>query len=60
MLEAAVSTSVEVRLPLETARIIRAVFLPHNPNKMRKPDPEVLAAVTIFIEALRYAELGNE
>jgi hypothetical protein len=36
----------------ETANIIRSVFLPANPRKMRKPHPDVMKAVQDFIAAV--------
>jgi hypothetical protein len=41
-----------VTLPLETAKIVRQVCLPHNPNKCRGWHPDALGAVRAFIAAL--------
>jgi hypothetical protein len=41
-----------LRISLEDARIIRSVFLPQNPRKMKSPHPDTLAAVCHFITAL--------
>ncbi len=38
-----------VAVPLQVAYLVRKVFLPHNPRKMRKPHPDVLDAATRFI-----------
>lgn len=37
-----------VTVPREVAALIDRVFLPKNPNKMRSPNPDVLAAVRAF------------
>lgn len=42
-------------IPLETALLIRAAFLPRNPNKLRSAAPEVVAATKAFIAALEAA-----
>lgn len=47
--------AVDVTLPFETARLIRNVFLPRNPRKMRNAHPDVLAAVDLFIARLAQA-----
>lgn len=57
MLFAATGTALPKKEPtvgttLETARLIRNVFLPSNPNKMRKAAPEVVAAAKAFIAAV--------
>ncbi len=39
-------------VPLEHARLIRQACLPHNPNKCRNWDPDLLAAVRWFIAAV--------
>lgn len=41
-----------VSIPIDVARLIRNVFLPHNPNKMRKATPEVVQAAKDFIAAV--------
>lgn len=38
-----------ISIPLENARLIRSACLPHNPNKCRNWDAELLAAVRHFI-----------
>lgn len=43
-------------LPLPIARLIRNVFLPRNPRKMRGAHPDTLAAVNHYIEALEAVE----
>lgn len=45
-----------VRLTLEMATLIRAAFLPHNPNKMRNADPHVVAAAWEFIRLVEEAQ----
>ena len=47
------------KLDLDTARLIRTVFLPRNPRKMRGTHPDVLRAVDAYLEALSVAELGD-
>lgn len=47
-----------VIVPIETAIIIRKVFLPVNPNKMRGAHPSVVKAAKDFIAALEKASLG--
>lgn len=49
----------DVLLPIETARLIRAVFLPRNPRKMRNAHPDTIAAVNAYLAALSAAELGS-
>lgn len=49
-----------VTLPIETARLIRAVFLPRNPRKMRNAHPDTIAAVNAYLAALSAAELGSQ
>jgi hypothetical protein len=41
-----------VEIPVSVARLIRKVFLPLNPNKMRSAHPDTLAAVKAFIAAV--------
>lgn len=41
-----------VTIPLETAQTIDGAFLPSNPNRMRRPHPEVLEAAKDFKVAL--------
>lgn len=48
-----------VILPIETARLIRSVFLPRNPRKMRNARPDTIAAVDAYLAALSAAELGS-
>jgi hypothetical protein len=45
-----------VHLTLETATLIRAAFLPHNPNKMRNADPSVVEAAREFIRLVEEAQ----
>lgn len=40
------------RLDAETARCIRKVFLPHSPRRMRNPHPDVVTAVSRYLDAL--------
>lgn len=41
-----------ITLPVSVALLIRQVFLPRNPNKMRNAHPDVVAAVKRFIAAV--------
>lgn len=41
-----------ITIPLSIAIVIRSVFLPANPNKMRKAHPDVVAAAKRFIAAV--------
>lgn len=41
-----------ITIPLSIAIVIRSVFLPSNPNKMRKAHPDVVAAAKRFIRAV--------
>lgn len=50
----------ELVLPLPIARLIRDVFLPRNPRKMRGAHPDTLAAVNYYIAALEAAERAKE
>lgn len=43
-------------LPPTVARIVRNVFLPANPNKLRKAHPDTVAAAKHYIEALEAFE----
>ena len=43
------------QIDLETASLIRRVFLPANPNKMRNAAPEVIEAVRKFIAIVEKA-----
>lgn len=43
-------------IDFEIARLIDRVFLPKNPNKMRKPHPDVMNAIRVFKHALAEAE----
>lgn len=43
-------------LPLHIAQLIRKVFLPTNPRKMRTAHPDTLAAVNHYIDALNNLE----
>lgn len=43
---------VAVSIPYDVAALIRNVFLPRNPNKLRSATPEVRAAVVEFIRLL--------
>lgn len=52
--------SLAVAVDLRTAQLIRRVFLPHNPNKMRNCDPEVRAAAKTFISAFEAASARQE
>jgi hypothetical protein len=47
----------QVTIPLRVAQIIRAVFIPRNPNKARTATPEVKEAAWIFIQATVEASL---
>jgi hypothetical protein len=42
----------EIVVPYEIAKIIRNVFLPQNPNKLRGAHPDTVAAAKYFIDAL--------
>jgi hypothetical protein len=44
-----------ISVSVELARLINAVFLPTNPNKMRSAAPEVIAAVKEFKRLLAEA-----
>lgn len=46
-----------VTVPLETAKLVRRVCLPHNPNKCRGWDPDALSAVRTFIAAVEAADV---
>lgn len=48
----------EVCIPLDVAQLIRKVFLPVNPNKMRGAHPDTLAAAKAFIAAVEKASRG--
>lgn len=48
-------TKANVCVPLDVARLIRKVCLPHNPNKCRGWHPDNLAAVRTFIAAVEAA-----
>lgn len=50
------ATAPMVSVPLATARMVRQVCLPHNPNKCRGWHPEALAAVRNFIAAVEAAD----
>lgn len=41
-----------VTIPLSVAILIRNVFVPRNPNKMRKAHPDVVSAAKRFIRAV--------
>ena len=41
-----------VGIPVEVARLVRKVFLPANPNKLRKADANVVLAAKVFIAAV--------
>ena len=43
-----------VTIDAQTARIIRDVFVPHNPRKMRNCDERVRQAAFRFIEAAEH------
>lgn len=43
-------------IPLSEARLIRKVFLPANPRKMKSPHPDTLATVCHYISALNLLE----
>lgn len=45
-----------VTVPLETAKLVRKVCLPHNPNKCRGWHPDALSAVRTFIAAVEAAD----
>lgn len=45
-----------VVLPLAVARIIRSVFIPRNPNKLRGAHPDTVAAASACIAAIEDAE----
>jgi len=45
-----------VVLPLAVAKIIRNVFLPRNPNKLRGAHPDTVAAVKAYIAAVEDVE----
>lgn len=45
-----------VVLPLAVARIIRNVFLPRNPNKLRGAHPDTVAAAKVCIAAIEEAD----
>ena len=47
-----------VILDLRTAELIRNVFLPKNPRKMRGAHVDVLAAVDAYLAALAVAHLA--
>ncbi|NIA72305.1 hypothetical protein HBA54_27315 [Pelagibius litoralis] len=47
-------------LDFETAALIRRVYLPRNPNKIRNADPAVKAAVVAFIAAIERGPLPPE
>jgi hypothetical protein len=44
-----------VTIPLEVAILIRNVFVPRNPNKMRNAAPAVVQAAKDFIQAVAAA-----
>lgn len=48
----------QVEIDLRTAQIIRSVFLPANPNKLRKAAPEVVSAAKNFIAAVNQTPSG--
>jgi hypothetical protein len=45
-----------VTISLEAAQLIRAVYLPANPNKLRTATPEVKAAVIEMLAAISKVE----
>lgn len=45
-----------VSIPLDVAVLVRNVFLPTNPNKLRSATPEVKAAAIAFKAAVLQAE----
>jgi len=45
-----------VVLPLEVARIVRNVFLPRNPNKLRGAHPDTVSAAKAYIAAFEDIE----
>lgn len=49
-----------VNVPLDVAVIVRDVFLPSNPRRMRKPHPEVLKAAEQFIAAVNAMERNGK
>jgi len=53
--EAGLTGAGMVCIPLDLAQLIDRVFLPLNPNKMRKADPSVPAAAHAFRAAVRAA-----
>lgn len=48
-----------VTIPLDVAVMVRNVFLPLNPNKMRDAAPSVVAAAHAFKVAVAAAESGH-
>lgn len=49
----------DVVIPFETARLIRNVFLPANPRKLRKAHPDTVAAVELFLAKLSQAACAS-
>lgn len=45
-----------ITISLETADLIRRVYLPRNPNQMRAAAPETKKAVREFIAAIQAAQ----
>lgn len=45
----------KIEIDFETADLVRKVFLPSNPNKMRNAAPEVVKAAKDFIAAVERA-----
>ena len=49
-----------VTIPATTALLIRQVFVPINPNKMRNAHPDVVAAAHQFIAAVGLPKPAND
>lgn len=50
----------QMTLDLETARLIRKVFLPANPRRCKVYHPDTMAAVQRYLEALERAERSSK